>query len=90
MAEVKLTWNASPENEQVSGYRVYQDGLPAGTIGLPEFVIPDVAPGVHSYEVAALNIWGEGPKSDPVSTPAVPGKVSGVQISININVTVAA
>jgi hypothetical protein len=88
MAQVKLNWTANPEAEQVTGYNVYGDGALIGVSPTTEFIAADVPPGAHVYEVAAVNKWGEGPKSDPASTPAAAGKVVGVSISINVTVNV--
>jgi hypothetical protein len=90
MNEVKLSWTPNAPEEGVKGYNVYQDEVLAGSPAGPELAISNVAPGMHKFEVAAVNIWGEGPKSDPVFTPAIPTKVGGVSISINISVNVAA
>ena len=88
MNTVKVTWNPNAPEEGVTGYNIYQDGALAGNSNTADFIVQNVTPGIHQYEVAAVNIWGEGPKSDPVSTPNVPSKVVGVQIAININVNV--
>ena len=88
MNTVKVTWNPNDPAEGVTGYNIYQDGALAGNSTTADFTVQNVTPGVHKYEVAAVNIWGEGPKSDPVSTPNVPSKVVGVQIAINININV--
>jgi len=85
---VKVTWNPNAPEEGVTGYNVYQDGALAGNSTTTDFTVQNVTPGIHKYEVAAVNLWGEGPKSDPVSTPAIPSKPAGVQIAININVSV--
>jgi len=88
MNTVKVTWNPNDPVEGVTGYNVYQDGVLAGNSTTADFTVQNVTPGAHKYEVAAVNIWGEGPKSDPVSTPNVPSKVVGVQIAINVSVNV--
>lgn len=88
MAQVKLNWTANDAVEQVTGYNVYQDGALLGVSPTTEYIAADVAPGAHVFEVAAANVWGEGPKSDPVSTPSAPSKVGGVSIAITVNVQV--
>ena len=89
MADVRLTWNPNDSSEAVTGYKVYRDAALIGSPVVPEYTDLAVAAGTHVYEVSAQNIWGEGPKSDPVSTPGAPSKVGGVTISISVNVTVA-
>lgn len=88
MAQAKLSWTANPENEAVTGYNIYQDGVLAGVSPTTEFLIQNLASGQHTFEVAAVNLWGEGPKSDPISTPGTPSKVGGVTIQITVNVQV--
>lgn len=87
-AEVRLTWNANAPGELVSAYNVYQDNALVGSPTGTELVIPAVPAGAHAYQIAAVNVWGEGPKSDPVMTPDIASKVGGVQISITVNVSV--
>ena len=86
-ATVVLSWPANPADEQVSSYNVYRDGTVVGSPTSPGFTDTGVAPGVHSYEVAAVNIWGEGPHSDPVTTPAPCTKVVNVTINVSVTVT---
>jgi len=88
MNTVKVTWTPNAPDEGVAGYNVYQDDALAGSSTTGDYTVQNVMPGVHKYEVAAVNIWGEGPKSDPVSTPLAASKVVGVQIAVNINVNV--
>lgn len=86
MADVKVTCLANDPLEAISAYRFFQDDVEVGVAALPEFTVANVPPGVHKYEVAAENVWGLGPKSDPVSTPPAPSKCGGVQINIVINI----
>lgn len=86
--DVKLNWTANPAEEAVTGYNVYKDGALLAVAPANEYNDVNVAAGLHSYEVAAVNIWGEGPHSDPVSTPAAASKVGGVTIQINVSVSV--
>ena len=87
-AKVTLNWEPRPAEEQVNSYVIYQDGVAAGEVPAPPFEIPDVSAGVHNYEVASKNIWGESAKSASVSTPPAAGVPGG--LSINITVTVGA
>ena len=86
MADVKITCTANPTEEAITGYKFFQDDVEIGLSAVPEFTVTSVAPGVHKYEVAAVNAWGPGPKSDPVSTPPAASKCGGVQINIVINI----
>lgn len=85
MATVNLAWDANPADEQVTAYNVYKDGTLAGTTQETSYGVANVDPGLHAFTVAAVNIWGEGPQSDPVSTPAPCTKVNNVTINITIN-----
>lgn len=86
MADVKVTCTANDPAEAVSAYHFFQDDVEVGSNTAPEFTVTGVTPGVHKYEVAAENVWGLGPKSDPVSTPPGASKCGGVQINIVINI----
>lgn len=77
MFSVKLTWAPNPAPENVIEYRVYQGPnqdypLLLGSTAIPEFVINDLAPGVYSWAVSAVNTAGEGPRSAFTSTPGLP------------------
>jgi hypothetical protein len=95
MSQVSISWNPNPNIEQISKYKIYIDGTVAGEVMVSSFVDPlkplftmDLAPGVHTVEVSAVNVWEEGPKSDPIATPSAATKPTGVNISITVNVTV--
>jgi hypothetical protein len=84
MAKVTLSWPASPAVEQVTGYGVSMDGTVVGTPSAPTYVIDPVTPGVHTFAVAPVNIWGPGPLSDSKATPAAASKISSLDISITV------
>jgi hypothetical protein len=86
MANVVLSWPANPTEEEVTGYNVFQDGNSVGSTTTPGITVPDVAPGVHEFVVAPVNVWGQGPLSDPVKTPLACSKIPSVSISISINI----
>ena len=88
MAQVTVNWTQNPAEEIVSGYNAYVDGVLATPSPIVPPFVSDMAMGLHNVEIAAVNAWGEGPKSDPVSTPPAPSKPTGVSISITVNVTV--
>ncbi len=83
MAQVKITWPASPADEQVTGYQVLMDGEIIGTPAEPEFTA-GVEPGVHTFAVASVNLWGPGPMSDSKATPAAATKITGVNLAIAV------
>jgi len=86
--QVKVIWVANSTDEQVSEYGIYTDGALTAKTTTPEYTM-DLAPGVHTVEVSAFNIWGEGPKSDPISLPAgVPSKPMGVSVTVTVSVIV--
>jgi hypothetical protein len=86
MADVRITCNPNDPTEMITGYHFFQDDLDLGRTTTPEFLITSVEPGAHKYEVAAENVWGIGPKSDPVFSPGAASKCAGVQINIVINI----
>jgi hypothetical protein len=86
MATVNLTWTASPAEEQVSAYNVYVDTAPFAAVQTPNATIPNIGAGAHSFAVAAVNVWGEGPLSDAVMTPPACGKIQNLNIQIVIHV----
>lgn len=88
MPSIMVNWSPNPPEEEISSYSVHMDGALVGSTPAPSFEIPEVTPGVHVIEIAAVNAWGPGPGSDPVRTPVAPSKPGGVVISIVINVTV--
>jgi hypothetical protein len=85
MVNVNIMCTPNDPVEEVSLYHFFQDDIEIGAIANPTFMAIDVVPGVHKYEVAAENVWGLGPKSDPVFTPPVASKCGGVTINIVIN-----
>jgi len=89
MADVKITCVANDVLEEISQYHFFQDDVEVGVAALPEFTVTGVAAGTHKYEVAAENVWGIGPKSDPVFTPPAPSKCGGVNISVVVNINVS-
>jgi hypothetical protein len=84
MAKVTLSWPASPAAEQVTGYSVSMDGAVVGTPTAPTYVVDPVTPGVHSFAVAPVNIWGSGPASDAKATPGQASKIPNLTISITV------
>ncbi|MBZ5499714.1 MAG: hypothetical protein LAP85_25215 [Acidobacteriia bacterium] len=83
----QLSWPANAAEEQVTGYNVYMDGAQVANTQEPKFEV-DITPEAHTFAVSAVNVWGEGPQSDPVKTPAPCSKVGGLSISIVVNVSV--
>jgi hypothetical protein len=86
--KAQLNWPVNPPEEQVTGYNVYMDGAQVGNTQEPKFEL-EISPDAHAFAVSAVNVWGEGPQSDPVKTPAPCSKVGGLSISIVVNVSVA-
>ncbi len=76
MPAINVSWAANPTQEQISGYNIYLDStLAQSSTASPARIPVDVA-GVHTVEIAAVGSWGEGPKSNPVTTPPFPSKVT--------------
>ena len=84
-----LIWDASPEDEQVSGYRIWRNGEVVSTVAGAEGEEPPAEykiaapPGVYDFQVQAVNAWGVSPLSDAASTPAdVPDAPMGVRVRV--------
>ncbi len=57
--QVVLRWNPSTDDLAVAGYRVFRDGLLAGTVPGPEFTDHDLTPGgSYRYQVQAFDLGG--------------------------------
>jgi hypothetical protein len=90
MALAHLKWLPNPPEEEVTSYNVYLDGAPVGTVPAsltPSFDV-EILPGIHAFIVAPVNLWEEGPQSDPLRTPPVASKPGGLSISITVSVSV--
>jgi predicted phage tail protein len=92
MPQLELKWNASPAVEAVFKYNVYQNDEIVSSPATAELMLENIPAGRYKFEVAAVNILGEGPKSDSVDVvipSASPNKVTGVAISVNVNVNLS-
>lgn len=87
MAQITISWDPNPAEEQVTGYKVYVDALPAVDVAAPTLTT-ELEPGAHTIQISAVNLWGEGPKSDPVQTPVAPTKPGHIVISVTVSVIV--
>jgi len=85
-ATVDLDWDDNPAGEGISNYIVYEDNggsFSAVTSSqISEVSILAVVPGVHTYVVTAINVWGEGPQSDSVTTPSAASAPQGLVIVV--------
>jgi predicted phage tail protein len=89
MPQIELKWNKMAAEEAVFQYNVYQNDAIVSSPATPELTIADIPAGTYKFEVSAVNILGEGPKSDPVAVvvpSAAPSKVIGMTLAINVNV----
>jgi len=76
MAIVHLTWDANPESEQVTSYKVSQSVnggsyLLKTTVTVPEADIEILTPGIYSWKVVACNLAGESPAAQ-IDGPGLP------------------
>jgi hypothetical protein len=85
-AEVTLAWDASPPEEEVSSYKVYQA---TNVVGPYEVVlitptnfarITLPAPGRYFWYVTAVNFWESEP-SNIVNSPAKASAITTLRIS---------
>lgn len=87
MPNTTIAWQPNPAEEQIKNYKVYIDNAAIAQPTDPTFVT-DLTPGQHKIEVSAVNDWGEGPKSDPISTPPSASKVGGLNVTVTVSVSV--
>jgi hypothetical protein len=82
--DLKVSWTPRPTAEGATGYNIYRDNVKIGSVAAAnaEYIDKSVPTGPHAYTVAATDMWGEGPKSDPVSTSPGVGKVTGVAVTV--------
>lgn len=72
---VRLVWTPPADGGPVSGYRVYRDGAHVADVDSTTYLDVDVLPLTeYVYEVAAVGIGGESPRTPPltVMTPEEP------------------
>jgi hypothetical protein len=99
-SDIVLTWDANPIDENISSYRLYEQvgggwtkiaetPLPSPAIIPTTLTVPRIGDGKHTFSVAAVNIYGEGPMSDPVAVSAKATKVKGIRVTtVTASVTV--
>ena len=58
-SQVVVVWTASTDNVGVTGYQVYRDGLPVGTVATTHYLDTGMSAGsTHSYQVRAIDAAG--------------------------------
>ena len=72
------TCDPNPADEQVTEYRLYMDGVKVASTPAPPWPVIEVTPGKHTFTATALNLWGEGPASDPVMLPPAASKAKNL------------
>lgn len=84
-ASVQFSWNPT-EGTEITDVNIYMDNTKvtsaAFTTGKAELL--NVTPGKHSFYAAGSNVWGEGPKTEIVTTPE---KVMIAPQNFKLNVT---
>jgi hypothetical protein len=82
MAAPFLVCDAPQENEVVTEYEIFQDGVSLGKTFFPmHFDLKDVVPGAYNFTATAINEWGSSPISDPYISPLPTAQ------PLNINMT---
>ena len=81
--QINLSWSASTDNVAVTGYRVFRDGLLAGSPTSPSFQDPGRAPATtHQYTVSARDAAGNtSGLSAPASASTPPFVISAVGVT---------
>lgn len=83
---VTLAWDASPAEEEVTAYRIYQSTVVTGPFQCLQTVTNTTATVLLPFKsrtfwcVTASNTWGESELSPAVYMPSPAGKVEGLKI----------
>ena len=79
-----VTWDPMP---MVDGFNLYAGDSLVGTVdkNMAEITIPDAT---TSLTVAAFNLRGEGPRSEPLIIPALPPKVKAYVVTVEGKLTI--
>ena len=66
-----LTCDVPTEDQQVTSYEIFQDGVSLGTTPAPmNFDLQGVVPGAYDFTATAINVWGQSSPSNPYISPA--------------------
>jgi hypothetical protein len=85
---VQINWNPDPLSPASTGYKLYRDGALLATLDGQTFSFIDfnvIAGKFYTYEVAGLNIFGEGTKGKALGFLNPNGVVTGQIKSLNGN-----
>jgi hypothetical protein len=64
---VTLTWDDNMGYDAVTSYNVYANGLKVGSTTVSSYTVSNLQPGkMYTFEVTAVNYYGESFASDPV------------------------
>jgi hypothetical protein len=86
-SQINLSWSASTDNLGVAGYRIYRDGLQAGTAASTTFSDAGLAASTpHTYKVAAYDAAGNlSGQCTGVSATTLPASGGGLPVSVTPN-----
>ena len=85
---IVLGWDANPAIEQVTSYRVFQDGTLKSTVATNQATISGVTGG-HSWYIVAVNKDGlVALPSNTVTYPGEPGASKNLKITVTVDVQV--
>jgi len=74
-----LVWDANPPDQQVTNYKVYDNGVElAADVTSPQYDLGVIDSGAHSYTVIACNVRGCSEASVPLLLPSAAGVPSGL------------
>lgn len=81
---IPITWDAMPN---VDGFNIYSGETLLGTVSdnVATVTIPDET---TTLTVAAFNLRGEGPRSEPLIIPALPPAVRAYVVKIDGQITI--
>jgi chitodextrinase len=87
---VSLSWTPSTDNVAVTGYKIYQGGVLAGTSAVSSYTIAALAPSTtYSYTVAAYDAAGNvgAPSAAVQATTLVAADTTPPSVPTNLSVT---
>lgn len=92
-ADLVLEWDPNPASDRVEEYRVYKqrgtNWVFLGSSVTTNYTITNITiGGANTYSVTAKNFWQESERSEPVSTPPLPGVPKNTKLRLYILVDV--
>ena len=78
----RISWDANPTPELVTGYRVTQNGTLIGSTTTLSIDAPIDDPGIYTFGVSAVNAVDSGPEGFVVLAAVVPSAPINIQVVV--------